>query len=308
MGLFDLALGAPLVATYLNAMLLMIEMIEVYRYFRMYRIKDKMALKVAVAAALFIDITCTITICIVMYQYLVTHWGDPVFLSSQHPSIPVFVIATQVTALIVQAFLIARYYIFAKNIFVALVLGLAALAAFGGAMTSAILVALYPNYTDRFKLQTPVLIWLVTSAAADVSIAAALIFQLRQMSSSIKRTQSLLAKLTTDAIRTGASGSIIAVLVLITYLQNKESNVAVACAMILGRVYALTMLRNLNTRGAEHGVVTEGSSNTWADSTRGPVHINMELQAKSSSSGMASQTNLRFADETGGSTKFSALE
>ncbi|KAJ7598659.1 hypothetical protein C8J56DRAFT_881256 [Mycena floridula] len=307
MGHCDLALGYAAGPVAAVQMLLMIEMIEVYRYFRMYRAKDKLTLKGAVVAALIIDITCTITICIDMYQYLVTHWGDPVFLSSQHASIPVFLVATQATALIVQAFLIARYYLLAKNIFVALVLGLAALAAFGGATTSAIFVALYPDYTDRFKLQTPVLIWLVTCAAADVSIAAALIFQLRQITSSIKRTQSLLAKLTTDAIRTGASGSIIAVIGLITYLQNKESNVCVACAMILGRVYALTMLRNLNTRGAEHGTVTEGSSNTWADSTRGPVHISMELQAKKPSSKRASQNHLRFADETGGLIKFSAL-
>ncbi|KAJ7596334.1 hypothetical protein C8J56DRAFT_1158470 [Mycena floridula] len=271
MALLDLVLGAPLIASYINAMLLMAELVEAYRYYSMFP-KDKIILKVAVASVLVIDIIGSADSCASIYQYTVSHWGDPIYLLFQHPPVPILIIATQGTALIVQAFLIARYHVLSKNIIVTMILVLACLAATGGAITSAVFLFLHPSYTERDLVKTPGTIWISTCAAADVLVAAALIYH-------------LLSKLTTEAIKTGASGSIIAVTALITFIQNQESNICVALVIILGRVYALTMLHNLNTRTTyrEHrgdtGSASLGNSNgPWANSSRGAHHISMELR------------------------------
>ncbi|KAF9257506.1 hypothetical protein L218DRAFT_879312 [Marasmius fiardii PR-910] len=63
-----------------------------------------------------------------------------------------------------------------------------------------------------------------------------------------KHFHSLVKRLTTLAIQTGASGSIVATLALIVYLTDTENNISVGIAFSLGRVYALTMLHNLNSR------------------------------------------------------------
>ncbi|KAJ7579648.1 hypothetical protein C8J56DRAFT_280397 [Mycena floridula] len=294
-------LAPLLIGSYINAMLFMAELIEAYRYHRTFP-KDKIILKATMASVLVIDTICTADICALIYQLTISHWGDPSYLLVQHTPFPILVIATQLTAVIVQAFLIARYHVLSKNIIVTMILVLACLAATGGAMASAISIILYPDYAERAKAQTSVTVWISTCAAADVLVAAALIYQLRRMKSSIRSTQSLLSKLMTDAIKTGASGSIVAVTVLITFLQNRESNVPAALVIILGRVYALTMLRNLNTRTTNRerrvatGSASLGNSDTCANSSRGAHHISVELQPKKTELGLDDQ-----------STKFSEI-
>ncbi|KAJ7574056.1 hypothetical protein C8J56DRAFT_1065294 [Mycena floridula] len=212
--------------------------------------------------------------------------GDPIYLSVQHATIPITIITTQVTALIVQA---TQFNSLEEQEYHRDVDSGADVSRWSsGAIATGIFPTLHPNYADRAVVMTYNTVWISTSAAADVLVAAALIYQLRQMKSPMKNTQSLLLKLTMQAIKTGSSGSIVAVAALIAYLLNRESN-------IMGRVYSLTLVfthsshdlsscaslqfRNLNTRTTdrEHRVTIEPET----DSTIGIHHIgSMELKPK----------------------------
>jgi hypothetical protein len=83
--------------------------------------------------------------------------------------------------------------------------------------------------------------WFSTSAAADIAIALALLWQLSRIQSSFEATQrctlisyfywpcawtlfSLIHKLMVSTIQTGAVTSIVAIIILITFLTDKESN------------------------------------------------------------------------------------
>lgn len=147
-----------------------------------------------------------------------------------------------------QLFLSYRFWTLTKNIIITGTLITFSLASLGGAIANGITVVHHSDYAERdFNIKT-VTIWLVASAVADVSIACALIVQLRSSKPVFKETKALIRRLTIMAIKTGSVTTALAILCLILYLVNTESNVTVGFGFCLGRVYALTMLFNLNTR------------------------------------------------------------
>ncbi|KAJ7920909.1 hypothetical protein B0H13DRAFT_1986007 [Mycena leptocephala] len=106
------------------------------------------------------------------------------------------------------------------------------------------------------------LIWLIAEAVTDISIALALLLELRKVKSSFKETRSLLNRLVAQTIQTGAAGATIALAILIT-------NVPTGIAYCLGRVYCLTMLVTLNVRKTGTTGSSKGTSSGANLGTRG---------------------------------------
>ncbi|EEB89356.1 hypothetical protein MPER_12555 [Moniliophthora perniciosa FA553] len=104
------------------------------------------------------------------------------------------------------------------------------------------------GYNDRDYVRIPVTIWLGLSAVTNVSITVILIYALRRIKTNFRGTKNMIKQLTTLSIQTGTPGSVVATIALIIYLNDTESNISVGVAFSLGRVYALTMLHNLNSR------------------------------------------------------------
>ncbi|KAF8182476.1 hypothetical protein K438DRAFT_1767396 [Mycena galopus ATCC 62051] len=176
----------------------------------------------------------------------------------------------------------------------------------GGALASGATVVIYPQYKDRSKVTIPATTWLLIEAVTDISIALALVSELRKMKSPVKKNRSLVNRLVAQTIQTGTAGATIALTVLVAYLANKESNggflclplpipgshipVTTAIAYCIGRVYCITMvctsinilcirgvsknlkLANLNNRKIGKtwsGSLTSSSVNTETCSGRG---------------------------------------
>ncbi|KAJ7884074.1 hypothetical protein B0H14DRAFT_3744715 [Mycena olivaceomarginata] len=161
---------------------------------------------------------------------------------------PLFVFTTSVVAASAQSFLATRYWLLTKNKFITFILFFFITVGAGGALASGATIAISPKYKDRRKVTIPATTWLLIEAVTDISIALALVLELRKMKSPIKKNRSLVNKLVSQTIQTGTAGATIALAVLITYLANKESNVTTAIAYCIGRVYCITMLANLNNR------------------------------------------------------------
>lgn len=100
-------------------------------------------------------------------------------------------------------------------------------------------------------------IWLVTSAIADVCIALALIFQFRHLTSyaSLPNVRSVIQRLLIATIKTGSATSIVALTVFTLYIINPKANLSLGLGFILGRLYSLTMLANLNARNRLQGEI-----------------------------------------------------
>ncbi|KAJ7880474.1 hypothetical protein B0H13DRAFT_2345624 [Mycena leptocephala] len=139
------------------------------------------------------------------------------------------------------------------------------------ALASGATIVIFPQYKDRKQVIIPpreCRTWLLIEAVTDISIALALVLELRKMKSPIKKNRSLVNRLVAQTIRTGTAGATIALTVLIAYLANKESNVTTAIAY-WHRPRVLYHHANLNNR--KIGTTWSGSlmSSSMNPETRG---------------------------------------
>ncbi|KAJ7620308.1 hypothetical protein FB45DRAFT_929927 [Roridomyces roridus] len=239
--------GALLIGTWANSFLYMAELAQARYYFRHFK-HDDWKLKTLVMVAFLVDTASTLGDYACVYLYTVTHANDNTYLENQHWPIPLYLFTTAVIAVLVQGFLIVRYWWFTRNILFTLLNFLFCLVAFGGAVACGVIIALHPEFKERGKVRIPATIWLVCEAVADLSIAAALLWEFRKARPMLRDHQSDLDRLVALTVRTGTATAALAVATVIAFLQNDESNVSVAIAYALGRVYMLSMLANLNVR------------------------------------------------------------
>ncbi|KAJ7280915.1 hypothetical protein C8J57DRAFT_1300452 [Mycena rebaudengoi] len=158
--------GALLIGTWANSFLYMAELIQTRYYFRHFK-HDNWKLKTLVSVTLLIDTASTVGAYACVYLYTVTHAGDPRYLADQHWPIPLYLFTIAVIAILVQSFLVFRYWWLS-------------IVALGGAFVCGVILAMFPALKERQKVIIPATIWLVTEAVADLSIAAALLWELRK--------------------------------------------------------------------------------------------------------------------------------
>ncbi|KAK0203558.1 hypothetical protein DFS33DRAFT_1383804 [Desarmillaria ectypa] len=264
MGAYDDPLGSILIGTWVSSLLFMLIIQETIKYYRSFK-RDSLVLKTFVGVAITVDAVSLIADYADVYLYTITHWGkvdlallsgsqliiiqgDKEFIQNQYWPVTLYLSTTAVTAFLVQCFLVNRYWILTRNVVVASILVLLVIVAFGGSLSTAIMLTIYNAYADRHHAKIPVTLWLTSTAVTDIAIAAVLIWQLYNMKTSFKSTEGLIQRLMRSAMQTGSTTSVVAVLVLITYLVNNESNIETGFAFILGRLYILTLLYNLNVR------------------------------------------------------------
>ncbi|KAJ7811074.1 hypothetical protein B0H14DRAFT_1476010 [Mycena olivaceomarginata] len=243
----DTVTGALLVGTWVNSLLYTVEIIQVARYYRNFK-SDGWMLKLFVGITCAVDALGMIGNYACVYLYTVTHGFDPSYLTNQYWPVPLFAFTTGITAALVQLFLVVRYWRLTKNVLVVLILSFFVIASLGGAFSAGVTLILFPAFTERAKIKVPGLIFLVSEAVSDLSISGALIWQFRKAKTAFQDTRSILDRLVTQTMQTGAAGATIAAAAAVAYLLNNESNVPVGIAYCLGRVYILTMLANLNIR------------------------------------------------------------
>ncbi|KAJ6456745.1 hypothetical protein C8R45DRAFT_1110866 [Mycena sanguinolenta] len=246
----DTITGALVIGTWANSFLYMAELIQAWYYFSHFKYDD-WKLKTLVSVGVLVDTVSVLGDYACVYLYTITHAGDPVYLADQHWPILLHIITTDVIAVIVQSFLIARYWWFTRNVVLTLLNSFLILIALGGSFACTVTIAMFPAFKERRKVATPSAIWLVTEAVADISIAATLLVQLRKARPMLMETRSrALDRIVTLTIQSGTATATLAVAVLVALLLKEESNVSVGIAYMLGRVYVLSMLANLNVRGS----------------------------------------------------------
>ncbi|KAJ6461806.1 hypothetical protein C8R45DRAFT_1028019 [Mycena sanguinolenta] len=250
----DIVLGALLVGTWANSILYTVEVFQAVYYYRHFK-NDDWKLKLLVSSIITIDSVSMIA------NYASVYLVYSAYLENQYWFDPLYLFSTGVVAALAQSFLAARYWLLTKNKFITLTLFFFIIVAAGGAFACGVTLSIFPEYANRAKATIPATTWLISEAVTDISIASALLWEFRKSKSSFEKTKSLLNKLVAQTIQTGTAGATIALAVLVAFLENKESNVPTGIAYILGRVYCITMLANLNSR-------KRGKTwSTWASSS-----------------------------------------
>ncbi|TFK97841.1 hypothetical protein BDV98DRAFT_513296, partial [Pterulicium gracile] len=180
-----------LIATWVNTLLYTLEIIsshttytQVRVYFKYHVQEDPLLVQTMVKVCLLCDSACLIAEYACVYLYAVTHWGEGVRSSTR--KLTVYVMTTAVSALVVQMFLIRRYFHLYAGPWKPICLAILSLAALGSAYGSAVVIITHSTYAERGRMTVPVTLWLGVSAVTDWSIALLLIHKLRQMRSDFK--------------------------------------------------------------------------------------------------------------------------
>ncbi|KAJ7270413.1 hypothetical protein C8J57DRAFT_1227059 [Mycena rebaudengoi] len=234
----DAIAGALLIGTWASSvsdirvcLLYTAELYQAVYYYQHFK-NDPWRLKTLVLVTFSIDTVALLNDYACVYLYTIKHVGDTAYFTDQNwtivvlhwQTIPVYVFTTTIVAAPVQTFLVARYWKFAHKHVITLFLSLLILAGFGGSFTCGLMVALFPAFKDRFRLKIPAILWLVTEAAADLGIAAALLWEFLRTRPTSTQTRNLVNRLATVTLQTGTATATIAVAALVGYLLNEESN------------------------------------------------------------------------------------
>ncbi|KAJ7805119.1 hypothetical protein B0H14DRAFT_3485404 [Mycena olivaceomarginata] len=251
----DTVTGCLLVATWASSLLYMYEVYQGLYYFRYFK-KDDWKLKTLVTVALLVDTVSIVGDYSGVYLYTITHAGDLEYLNNTPWPLPLYSFTTGVLGMLVQSFLLIRYWRFTQNSLISLVLSLGIMITLGGVFAISCMVALYPSFNDRLKLEVPAAIWLVTEFVVDAGIASALLWEFKKASGILIHTKGILDRLTAVTIQSGAAAATLAVAALISYYTVPESNLSGAFLFPLGRVYVITLLANLNIRKSGRSLST----------------------------------------------------
>ncbi|KAJ7901155.1 hypothetical protein B0H14DRAFT_2670858 [Mycena olivaceomarginata] len=251
MAAYDDVFGSMLIGAWLAAMLYGVVVTQAYKYFFLHP-TDGMYRKFLVLSTVLFCTVALVADYANVYLPTVTFWGDTEKVQKQYWLVPLFVTTSTFVGVLVNSFLIHRFYSMSKHLWISILLCLLLITSFAGSVMVAITLQEFKLYTSRDKAKTAALIWTIATAATDIGIARALVWQLLSIKSSFKGTQSFIRRVIIQTAQTGFTTSIVSIITLVTYLIKNDSNVPTACNFLIAPLYALTLLSNLNLRRHGH--------------------------------------------------------
>ncbi|KAJ7573608.1 hypothetical protein C8J56DRAFT_981682 [Mycena floridula] len=238
---YDDFFGSLLIGSWVNVMLYLLEILAVVTYFSRYPRTDPPLVFVAVITVFLLDTAGTLAACLDVYLYTVSHWVDS--------SCLVALVLSNIFRFSFHLFTLTDSRYSTRQKLVVSILFLLVLPSFIGCMLGSTYSTLHKNYADRGYINVMLAkIWLVFSALGDIAISIALIRHLITQEVVFRTTQRLLRRIVAMTLGTGLITSFAAIAALSSFVINVESNVTSGMCFCLGRIYALTMMYNLNWR------------------------------------------------------------
>jgi len=188
-----------------------------------------------------------------MYYYLVTNYNNPPALTTTVWSLALQTDCNGIVGILVELFFARRVYKLSGNVILTLII----------CILSFIHFSLGVYFTVEYLVlqefaKLPSLIWVTTlglgsAAVADLLIASSMVFLLKRARTGIPRTDSIIATLIIYAINTGLTTSIVAVICVICFALMPTNFIWLSFFWIFGKLYANSLLANLNAREALRG-------------------------------------------------------
>ncbi|KAF9451122.1 hypothetical protein P691DRAFT_773402 [Macrolepiota fuliginosa MF-IS2] len=243
----NLVLAPVLIGTLFNVLLFGIVIAQTYLYFTTYK-RDRTWMKLLVLSILVIDTFNTIFNVIYVYECVITHYGELEALAKATWSLNADPLLTGVIELIVQLFFAWRVHVLTRNWFlVAAVLG-CCLAGGVGAFVTTYKALVIPEFARFQEFKNVVIVWLVCSSAADVLIAAILVWYLRGHKTGFRGSDMIVDRIIRVTMQTGLLTSMVAIADLISYLVD-PTGTHLIFNLTLCKLYSNSLLSSLNSRG-----------------------------------------------------------
>ncbi|KAJ6475932.1 hypothetical protein C8R47DRAFT_1141802 [Mycena vitilis] len=261
----DVTFGASLIGTWLASLVFGLTVRQASQYFDDFP-DDCLLRRSLVASTLLLSFAGLIGECANIYLPLVTFWGRPTAFVCAVLPVLVYNICNAMVAFIVNSFLISRFYLMSKNLVVTAILCGMVMFVF---IVSLLSVQQFTAGEDVQRAKTNALICSISLAVADFCIAASLIWTLLTMIRPFKGSRRIVKPIINVALRNGCLTSIVA-LGGMAAVVVPVGNISPVFYYLLGPLYVLTLLSNLNLRRKDQGEESGMSSGSRINSVPTP--------------------------------------
>ncbi|KAF8177282.1 hypothetical protein K438DRAFT_1770057 [Mycena galopus ATCC 62051] len=202
MGVYDDPFGSIVIGSWVASILFGAVLVESFRYFSRYP-KDTIAKKTIVVSSLFF---CSAAL-VADYANTYLYWP-----------VPMYVMMNTCAGVVVNSFLIRRFYTLSNNMVVSILLCLFLIVGIAGSILVAIMLHIFSAFSALQRDKAKIMI----------------------------------NRLILQTVQTGSTTSLVSIATLISYIIKNDSNVPTALYYLAGPLYLLTLFSNLNRRGHDN--------------------------------------------------------
>ncbi|KAL5524851.1 hypothetical protein ACEPAF_9997 [Sanghuangporus sanghuang] len=228
--------------------------VQVYAYYNNYP-KDALWMKSLVGIVWVLDTSHQGLIIHTVYTYLITEYGNLVFLGNIVNSLAIEVIVNGIVAALVQAFFVLRAWRLSQgNIPVVVILNALIITTFALSIVytiRALQLKTFARLEDIFTLSRVIN---VLNAVTDLAIAAVLIFLLHRSRTGFKRSDHIINRLILFSLNTGLLTSLDATMSLIANIVWSNTFIYILFFVNVSRLYTNSLMATLNSRKGLRGV------------------------------------------------------
>ncbi|KAH8113548.1 hypothetical protein DFH11DRAFT_306732 [Phellopilus nigrolimitatus] len=233
--------------------------VQCYYYFNRYT-KDEWWMKTLVVWVWVLDTIHQGLITHTAYTYLITNYGNPVFLNTIVDTLLIEVLFNALVVLSVQTFFVMRIWKLShKSIPLIVILCMLVAAEFILSivyLVKALQLGTFTNLPKIVNLSRSINIF---GAAGDVAIAISLIWLLQRSRTGFTRSDSIINRLIMFSMNTGLLTSLDAVMSLVTITVLPNTFVYILFYVTVSRLYTNSLLATLNNRKSLSGGLGDSS-------------------------------------------------
>ncbi|KAL8279827.1 hypothetical protein RQP46_007677 [Phenoliferia psychrophenolica] len=267
MGVYDGSIGAFLVGTLLNVLLLGVTALQAWNYYTTFP-KDRKLYWWLVSFLLLMDWVHSAVSCFTVYDWTVTHYGDLAHLAVSPWSFAIDPAMTGIVASVVQMFYAYRVYVVGKR---ALALPIAisffSMIQLGFACGATGQIFHLKEFAKFQSWTYGVTTWLVCAAVADLLITGSLVYHLNRSKQNVLQATSVCEKLIELVIQTNGLTAACAVIDAVLF-ATLSTSYHVTVNLCLIKLYFNSLLVSLNARASleRHLLGPRGASH-WSNGT-----------------------------------------
>ncbi|KAJ8078157.1 hypothetical protein PM082_000363 [Marasmius tenuissimus] len=239
--------GPMVIGVFLSTILYGITLIQIVIYFQRTN-RDPAYIKYFVLYLLVAETVCAALFFVMIYEPLVLKSGKPEIQITSP-----FLLRTDgpITALIatpVQLFMAWRIKIISRSVLLSVAISILSLCSLAGGIWLGVSVAQKPNFQDFELFRAAPGTWLVTAAAADVLIAASLVYFLVKRKTTIVSTNHQIDRIIRLTVQTGTITAVAALTVAVVFLSSPHTTIFFIWDLCLSKLYSNSVLSSLNAR------------------------------------------------------------
>jgi hypothetical protein len=242
-----LLFGPMLIGVFLNTILFGVLVVQSLIYYQAYK-KDAKWIRYLILYIFIAETVNTACDMYMMFEPLVLKYGTPdavTFFPMMLAADPIVTVAVSVP---VQLFIAWRISIISRGKWIPFVIVVLAIISLGGGLWLGVTVTIIKRFARKPELHWPALMWLLSSAIADVIITASLVWSLAKRKTGFSSTDDAINRIIKLTVQTGMITAIFAILDVICFLVVPTITLNFTWDFALSKLYSNALLSTLNAR------------------------------------------------------------